>query len=419
MTQRVLTFIRLLRAQGVRVSVAESLDALQGVGCVGVHDRELLRLTLRTALVKAQRDFATFDVLFARFFSLPQRRRKRRGQPQPQPGDGQKPVPQPNGQAMSPPPQDTPPRPLPFPTPAPASPPASPPTAADAEAQAEAEALAHLADLESTWEQHLEEAQKPQHAAAIEAAEQADLRLRLDQLFPPDRLADIYHEMERIVARLLARRALRTRQARRGRVDLRRTVLHGLRQGSEVPFTLVRKRRTISKLRLIVLCDVSGSVWHVSTFLLKLVHTLQGEFANVRSMVFVNSLVEVTELFQRMRFPEDLETLRQYPHLNLFGFSDFGRVFYQFWDEFLGELTRETVLLILGDARNNGFDSQSWVLEDLRQRSHRLIWLHPEPRRDWYTGDAVLADYAPYCAHVLECWTLEHLVHVADVLLRP
>ena len=145
--------------------------------------------------------------------------------------------------------------------------------------------------------------------------------LRLDQPFPPDRLADIYREVERLTLRLLTRRALRSRQAHHGRLDLRRTVSQSLRNGSEVPFILVRRRRKVNKLRLMVLCDVSGSVWQVSTFLLKLVHTLQSEFANVRSFVFVNSLVEITDLFRHMRFPEDLEALRHYPNLNLFGFT--------------------------------------------------------------------------------------------------
>jgi uncharacterized protein with von Willebrand factor type A (vWA) domain len=211
---------------------------------------------------------------------------------------------------------------------------------------------------------------------------------------------------------------LRYRRARHGRFDLRRTVLQSLRSGSEVPFTLSYRRRHISKLRLIVLCDVSGSVWHVSTFLLKLVHTLQAEFTSVRSLVFVNSMVEVTPLFRHMRFPQDLEALRQYPNLNLFGFSDFGRAFYQFYRDILGDLNRETVILILGDARNNNFDPQAWTLGEIRQRCRRIIWLNPEPHHEWNKGDSVIAAYTPYCDHVLECWTLGHLTQAADLLLH-
>ncbi|ETW96669.1 MAG: hypothetical protein ETSY1_25665 [Candidatus Entotheonella factor] len=254
------------------------------------------------------------------------------------------------------------------------------------------------------------------------SAESADLdqmsaQIRLDRAFPPAELADIYREVERLAARLLTRRALRYRRARHGRLDLRRTVVQGLRSGREVPFTLVHRRRHLGKLRLLVLCDVSGSVWQVSAFWLKLVQTLQSEFSHVRSFLFVHSIAEVTHLFEHMRFPEELEALRHIPQLNLFGFSDFGRAFYQAYRDLLGDLTRETVMVILGDARNNAFDPQAWTLSEMRQHCRHIIWLNPEPRRDWNRGDSVMDAYAPFCDHVLECWTLDHLAQAADLLL--
>ena len=77
MTPRLVAFIRLLRAQGLPLSVAESLDALHSVSCVGLQDRELLRLTLRTVLVKSHQDFATFDILFERCVFLVTQRLKK------------------------------------------------------------------------------------------------------------------------------------------------------------------------------------------------------------------------------------------------------------------------------------------------------------------------------------------------------
>lgn len=419
MTPRLVEFIRLLRAQGLPLSIAEGLDALQSVSMVGVQDRDLLRLTLRTTLVKAQQDLPLFDALFAQFFTVPRPRRRRRGQ-SPAPGSlgvSQRPTPQPNGVPQAP-TQASPTTPLP--SAAQSSP--APPTEAEEPAAAdtsEAELLQALAELEQAWQEHQTRPSAASHPMLALRAETPPLSSRLDRPFPPDQLAAMYREVERLASRLLSRQALRTRRAQRGRFDIRRTVLRGLRSGTEVPFTLAYRRRKRSKLRLIVLCDVSGSVWQVSTFLLKLVHTLQAAFASVRSLVFVNSAVEVTELFRRMRFPDDLDQLRHYPQLNLFGFSDFGRVFYQFADDFLPELRPNTVVLILGDARNNAFDPQAWALSEVRQHCRRILWLNPEPRREWNTGDSVLAAYAPFCEQVLECWTLEHLLLAADALLQP
>ena len=418
MTPRLVTFIRLLRTQGLPISVAESLDALHSVSRVGVQDRDLLRLTLRTTLVKSHRDFPVFDALFERFFTVPQRRQRRRGRRHAHgnTGAGQRPVPQRNGMPS-------------------ASMPSSPPTPAatvhrpvqeprsdlpemTSGETTRAQALQELAELEEAWQAHTVTIQQPRTPALSAHTDAQHAQFRIDRPFPPDRLAAMYREVECLAARLLSRQARRTRRAQAGRFDVRRTVLQGLRSGTEVPFTLAYRRRKISKLRLIVLCDVSGSVWQVSTFLLQLVHTLQTAFASVRSLVFVNSVVEVTELFRRMRFPEDLESLRHYPQLNLFGLSDFGRVFYQFSQDFVHDLRRDTIVLILGDARNNAFDPQAWALTEVRQHCRRIIWLNPEPQREWNTGDSIIAAYAPACAQVLECWTLEHLAQAADVLLQ-
>ena len=406
MTPRLLAFVRLLREQGLRVSVAESLAALESIAQVGLDDRELLRLSLRTVLVKSRRDYALFDTLFQRFFFVPQRRKRRRERHQHQRGgDGEKGSKRGPGQ-----------------------------TGFSSNAKQSLQALHQHRDgspvdarqsdvqnplevLEQAWQRQLKAPLGPVVTQPERSGVQA-LHARIDRPFPPDRLEDMYRQVERLAIKLLTRRALRYRRARHGRIDLRGTVLRGLRSGTEIPFTLMHRRRKQTKLRLMVLCDVSGSVWQVSTFLLKLVHTLQAEFSQVRSLVFVNSIVEVTELFRRMRFPDDLKNLRQYPHLNLFGFSDFGRAFYQFYRDYLDELTRETVVVILGDARNNAFDAQFWTLDEIRQRSRRVLWLNPEPRREWDTGDSIIGVYAPYCDDVLECWSLDHLEQAANHMLR-
>jgi hypothetical protein len=61
MDKRMVDFIRVLRAAGVRISLAESMDAMNGVGAVGVQSRDIFRSALKTTLVKESRDQQTFD----------------------------------------------------------------------------------------------------------------------------------------------------------------------------------------------------------------------------------------------------------------------------------------------------------------------------------------------------------------------
>jgi len=68
MDKRMVDFIRALRAAGVRISLAESQDAMYGVNAVGVAGRTQFASALRATLVKEARDHGTFDYFFPLFF---------------------------------------------------------------------------------------------------------------------------------------------------------------------------------------------------------------------------------------------------------------------------------------------------------------------------------------------------------------
>jgi uncharacterized protein with von Willebrand factor type A (vWA) domain len=71
MERSVHRFVRLLRRNGVRVSVTEALDAMRAAAGPGaLADRETLRCVLRVALVKDRRDQELYDELFDRYFRL-------------------------------------------------------------------------------------------------------------------------------------------------------------------------------------------------------------------------------------------------------------------------------------------------------------------------------------------------------------
>lgn len=64
-------FVFLLKKQGVRISPAESLDAMQALTWVALHDRDTVRIALRSTLIKDLRDVPLFEELFEQFFGLP------------------------------------------------------------------------------------------------------------------------------------------------------------------------------------------------------------------------------------------------------------------------------------------------------------------------------------------------------------
>ena len=94
--------------------------------------------------------------------------------------------------------------------------------------------------------------------------------------------------------------------------------------------------------------------------------------------------------------------LQQLPDFNANAASDYGRALHGLAAARGLRLGRETLLVVLGDGRNNRFDPQAWNLETLQERCGGVLWIVPEPIHLWGTGDSALADYAPHCDCLVE-----------------
>src|SRR5437588_5016544 len=111
------------------------------------------------------------------------------------------------------------------------------------------------------------------------------------------------------IARRLARRASRRRRPakRRGLVDLRRTFRANLTRGEIID--LRRRRRKQKKVRLVLLCDVSGSMDLYSRFLLQFLYALQSAFSRVETFTFSVRLTRVTDYLRARSYREVLRRL--------------------------------------------------------------------------------------------------------------
>src|SRR5437667_1999848 len=69
MRSRILGFVQALRAEGIDVSLAETMDAARAVAAAGV-EREVLRESLAACMVKDEGDRPAFDRLFDAWFPL-------------------------------------------------------------------------------------------------------------------------------------------------------------------------------------------------------------------------------------------------------------------------------------------------------------------------------------------------------------
>ncbi|WOH66702.1 vWA domain-containing protein [Bradyrhizobium sp. BWA-3-5] len=229
----------------------------------------------------------------------------------------------------------------------------------------------------------------------------------------PRQVEQMRHLIRQIARRLRERYSKPRKRQRRGHLDVRRTLRRNAAWGG-VPFLTAWKRRHRDKPKIVALCDVSGSVARVSDFFLLLIHSLHEVVDDVRSFAFSGHLIEVSDILES-KSPE--EAMAEIMSKVGFGSSDYGSSLADFEDEWMSTLTPQTTVIVLGDARSNNLDPRADILRRISERSKRLVWLNPEGRMAWGWGDSEMPRYSTFCTVVRQCATAQQLERaVSDIV---
>jgi uncharacterized protein with von Willebrand factor type A (vWA) domain len=227
--------------------------------------------------------------------------------------------------------------------------------------------------------------------------------------------------VHRIVAQLRKRLASQGRETRghnsSAAVDVRRTMRASLQTGG-VPVELHYRPRRPRRPELFILCDVSTSVTSASVFFLSVLHALHDSFRKMRSFVFVERISEVTEVFERERSFEGVSRAiaSDAGVADISGYTDYGRVWIEFYDQVVDDLDPRSTVIVLGDARTNGREPHAEAFATIADRAGRTFWMNPEPKLYWNYGDSVMQAYEPHCTGVFECWTTKQLEGFVNAL---
>jgi uncharacterized protein len=330
LTTAALRFADLLRRHGLPVSLAQVVDAARAMDYLDLGDRNEVFLGLRTVLVGRPEDYGTYERCFLAFW---------RAEFEPE-----RALPGLLGE----------------------------PRGAEPEAEQAPAAPTRPVALE-TWGQQDPESAEP---LAVPGVSDRDALMTQDfSTFGADQLDEVLRLTIQIARRLARRLTRRRRPARRrGRLDLRRTMRANLARADLIELRYRERRRR--KVRLVLLCDVSGSMDLYTRFLLQFLFALQNVFGRVETFTFATRLTRVTDLLRARSYRQVLRRLTEVRDWS--GGTRIGDSLARFNREWPSLVDRWTIVIVLSDGWDTG--EPELLAEELmriKRRAGRLIWLNP------------------------------------------
>ncbi len=227
-----------------------------------------------------------------------------------------------------------------------------------------------------------------------------------------DELRDLQALVQRLRLSTPLRRTRRARPQRSGQqVDMRRTLRRAGRSGGE-PVRLHRLERREQRRRLVLLCDVSGSMEAYTRVFLGL---LQGAVTGVRAeaFVFATRLTRVTEDL-RMRDPDLALARASRSASDLAGGTRLGACLSTFLDTYGRRgIARGAVVVVISDGWTGDADVVADQMARLQRLAHRIVWVNPRKASPSYEPLAGgMAAGLPYCDAFVSGHSLRSLADV-------
>jgi uncharacterized protein with von Willebrand factor type A (vWA) domain len=217
------------------------------------------------------------------------------------------------------------------------------------------------------------------------------------------------------------RRSRRYEGASRGRrIDLRVTLRRAQRTGG-FPARLARHRLRLRHRRLVVLCDISGSMEPYARAMLQLLYSAVATGPRTEVFTFATRLTRLTRVLARVR-PEVALARAGRAAPDWSGGTRIGEALKSFLDTYGARgVARGAVVLIISDGWETGDAAVlAQQMARLSRLAYRIVWANPRIAAPGYQPlVAGMAAAWPYCDAVVSAHTLASLEDLLAALATP
>ncbi|HZK55632.1 MAG TPA: VWA domain-containing protein [Desulfosporosinus sp.] len=223
----------------------------------------------------------------------------------------------------------------------------------------------------------------------------------------PEVIRLIRHLSQRLASQVTRRyRAAR----RRGGLDMRSTLRKNLRYGGVLVERSYRSRRK-GRLKIILLCDISGSMLKYTEFIWQFVYGLSAAVNGIKTFAFGETLIPLTGKFRKGQTFEAMVKQALVMSGNEWGGgTNLAKALEALQTKFPSILSKQTLLLIVSDAQTLEAEKAATLLKGIRGHVRQVLWLNTLPERRWLETPHVKA-FLPFC-EMYECFTLSHLTQI-------
>ena len=376
-----------LRAAGLPTTPERASRFAEAVALVGPLRRSELYWTARSVFVSSQSQLSTFDRVFVAVFDPALEPDEERGDPYSPPLSGSRPSDR-------------------------------PPVPQAREVAGEGRDVADGGMRGTASPPADDEAELEVEVPLAAASEEERLRKKSFESLDPDELEQIRHLMAALELAAPHRRARRRRRARRGEhLDLRRTLRGSLRTGGD-PMTLARRTRRTHPRRLVLLCDISGSMEPYARAYLHLLTSAVASGAPAEAFVFATRLTRLTRALGG-RNPEAAIQRAVAAAPDWSSGTRIGEALRSFNDRYGRRgMARGAVVVILSDGWERADSALlEREMERLGRLAHRVVWVNPRAGATGFSpGAGGMAAALPHCDAFLSGHSLEAMYEVAEAI---
>jgi uncharacterized protein with von Willebrand factor type A (vWA) domain len=251
-----------------------------------------------------------------------------------------------------------------------------------------------------------------------EASEEEALSHKNFSALNAEELALLYRLMVRLQLATPERVTRRKRKGRRGEhMDMRRTLRRSLHTGGD-PIVLSRKRRRVHPRRLVLLCDISGSMEPYARAYLQFLHAARATGPYAEAFVFATRLTRLTRQLAG-RNPQRAIRRATEAAPDWSSGTRIGDALKEFNDRYGRRgMARGSVVVILSDGWERGDPALvGREMQRLSRLAYRIVWVNPRVAAPGFAPKAGgLVAALPHCDALVSGHTLKSLEEVADAI---